>query len=252
MKENAPFFVGYLKIPAKLHGFLIKVSVIIFASFVAGAFLAGASQDDPGKAGFRFDFGRQKLKGVLEANPYPLLHVISGSDRIDAGQTIMLTAQGKSGIMTDTNALNGRVVEATGVIVRRGDLDMLQVLPGQRGIKPTNEASILPASEPLGRWRLQGEICDGKCLAGAMQPGRGLAHKACANLCLLGDIPPVFVSSKPVEGEEFLMVGGADGGMLPRELYHFVGQFVEIEANVERRGDLLVVLVEAENVKVIK
>ena len=106
-------------------------------------------------------------------------------------------------------------------------------------------------TESLGRWKLAGEICDGKCLAGAMQPGRGLAHKACANLCLIGGIPPVFVSSKPVMGEEFLLVAGPDGKVMPQSLYDYVGQFIEVEGEIERRGDMLVFKIDPGSVGAI-
>ena len=73
-----------------------------------------------------------------------------------------------------------------------------------------------------------------------MRPGRGLAHKACANLCLIGDVPPVFVTTQPVEGAEFLLITGPDGTRLPAAAYDFVGQPVSVEGEVERFGDLAV------------
>ena len=158
----------------------------------------------------------------------------------------------KNGVMGDTTTFANSVVDATGIVLKRGDLDMLQLAGGRRGLKVTTETDTLPVSEPLGKWRLQGEICDGKCLAGAMQPGRGLAHKACAILCVIGDIPPVFVSTQAIEGSEFLMVGDVDGGPLSEAAYDYIGQFVEIEAEIERRGDLLVMLVDPAAIKVVK
>ena len=251
-KEDKPFFVGYLGIPKRLKGFLLKASLLLFAGFAAGGVLAGVSQDDPGQAGFRFDFGRQTVSGVIEPLPYPVLHVTEGNDRIRTGRTVMLTGQGKNGVMGDVTEFSGSVVNATGIILRRGALDMMQLAGGKRGLKLTGQKDLPPASEPLGKWRLQGEICDGKCLAGAMQPGRGLAHKACAILCVVGDIPPVFVSTQPVEGSEFLMIGGVDGGPLSQAAYGYIGKFIEVEAEIERRGDLLVMLVDPETIKVVR
>lgn len=248
--KPAPFFVGYLNIPRGLKGFLLKISVLVFLGFAAGAVLAGATQDDPGKAGFRFDFGRQTVQGTVQATPYPLLHVTEGNDRIKSGETLMLSGQGKSGAMASIAALEGKSIEATGILLNRGELRMLQLLGGKRGFKSLEKDAPVPVSETLGTWRMQGEICDGKCLAGAMQPGRGLAHKACANLCLIGNIPPVFVSSKPIQGEEYFLVGGVDGGPLSAAAYDYVGQFVEIEAALERRGDLMVLKLDPSRIKV--
>ncbi len=251
-ERNTPFFVGYLNIPKGLKGFLLKVSLLLFFGFSAGALLAGATQDDPGQAGFRFDFGRQTVEGVIQAKPYPLLHVIKGNERIAIGDTLMLTGQGKSGAMASIAALEGKIIEAKGILLNRGELRMLQLLGGNRGFKSLESDGSVPTSETLGTWRLQGEICDGKCLAGAMQPGRGLAHKACANLCLIGGIPPVFVSSQPVEGEEYFLVGGMDGEPLASAAYDYVGNFVEIEAALERQGDLMVLKLDPKRIKVIE
>lgn len=251
-EKPVPFFVGYLNIPNGLKGFLIKISALVFCGFMAGAVLAGATQDDPGAAGFRFDFGRQTVQGTLQAKPYPLLHVTQGNDRIKVGETLMLTGQGKTGAMASIKTLNGKNIEATGIILNRGELRMLQLLGGNRGFKSLEEDAPIPQAEKLGTWRLQGEICDGKCLAGAMQPGRGLAHKACANLCLIGDIPPVFVSSKPVEGEEYFLIGDMNGGPLSSAAYDYVGQFVQIEADLERQGDLMVLRLDPKRIEVVQ
>ncbi len=251
-EKKAPFFVGYLGVPKALKSFLLKVSLLIFAGFTAGAVLAGATQDDPGQAGFRFDYERQTITAILETKPYPLLYVTESNDRIKAGHTLMLSGQDKTPIMANLASLEANEVKISGVILKRGELDMLQVAGGKRGVEDLKKQSTIPPSEALGKWRLQGEICDGKCLAGAMNPGRGLAHKACANLCLLADIPPVFVSTKPIEGNEYLLVAGPDGGPFPRELYHYVGQFLELEADIEKRGDLLVLIIDPAKIKAVE
>ena len=156
----------------------------------------------------------------------------------------MLSGGGKRGVLDRAEPLAGQLVTASGVLLARGDLDMLQVRGGADGLSAAEGDAVLPESVPLGRWRLAGEICDGKCLAGAMRPGTGLAHKACANLCLSGGVPPVFVSSQPVEGSEFLLIAGPDGGALPQELYDYVGLYIGVEADIERRGDLLVMAID--------
>ncbi len=239
-----PFFVGYLEVPRRLLPFLIGVSLVLLTGFLALAWLIGANQDDPGPGAFRFDYGPQTVTGVLELRPYPILHVTAGNERIAPGRVLMLTGIGKRGVADRALPLGGGMVTASGVVLARGDLEMLQLQGGEAGLSAAAGEAQAPPAEPLGRWRLAGEICDGKCLAGAMRPGTGLAHKACANLCLTGDIPPVFVASQPVEGAEFLLVAGPDGGPLPRDLYHHVGLYIAVEAELERRGDLLVMQID--------
>ena len=246
--KAAPFFVGYLKIPSELKKFLIVASLLFVMGFAVSAVVIGATQDDPGDAGFRFDYGRQTVTGIIQLKPYPMLRITKGNAQLKVGHTLMLTGGGKAGVMERARPLDGKLATVSGIILKRGDLDMLQLRGGKRGLKPIDGEIPEQSVVPLGRWRIAGEICDGKCLAGAMQPGRGLAHKACANLCLLGGIPPVFVSTKAIEGSEFLLVAGKNGGPMPPSVYDSIGQFIQVEGELERHGDMLVFRLDEETI----
>ncbi|MEM7524204.1 MAG: hypothetical protein AAF360_10690 [Pseudomonadota bacterium] len=255
-KQDDEFFVAFFGMPPKLRIFLISVATALIAAFGVLAYAAGASQDNPGEGAFRFDFGRQTVTGVLELNPYPIIRVVVGSEQVPAGRTLMMSGAGKLGLMSRAAKLDGQIVTASGVLLQRGDLDMLQVRGGAAGLSAAKDgpdlASLtLPAPEPLGRWRLAGEMCDGKCLAGAMRPGRRLAHKACANLCVIGGVPPVFVSSTPVEGDEFMLMAGPDGGPLTMEMLDHMAAFVTLEGDLERRGDMLILKMDPASVEPI-
>jgi len=113
------------------------------------------------------------------------------------------------------------------------------------------QLSFEPAvSEPLGRWRLVGEICDGKCSGGIMRPGDGIAHLACADLCLIGGVLPVFVSTGEIEGNRFLWLANENGGPLPDEFYQYVALRIGVEGEVERRDDILVFKIDLSTVVV--
>ena len=58
---------------------------------------------------------------------------------------------------------------------------------------------------------LIGEIVDSKCYLGAMKPGAGRGHKACATLCISGGIPPVLVVRGDGEGVSYLLLEDAAG-----------------------------------------
>lgn len=248
-QNDGPFYVGYLPPPGPLRGFLLAVCAVLFAGLATAGYLMGTAQDDPGPGAFRFDYGRQTVTGVVEMTPYPVIHVTKGNDRIKPGDSFMMTAGGKSGVDSRAIPLNGKLVEVSGVILERGDLFMLQLRGGKNGLKAaTGDAPEIP-HEAQGRWQLTGEICDGKCLAGAMRPGRGLAHKACANLCLLGEVPPVFVTSQPVMGQEFLLITGPDGTRLPKAAYDYVAQFITAEGEITKRGDLLVWEIDTDTIE---
>lgn len=249
--SDKPFFVGYLPVPGPLRLFLGLAALGLMIGFAVFGFAMGTAQDDPGPGAFRFDYGRQTVTGVIELTPYPILHVTEGNDRIKPGDSFMMVAGGKAGVDGRAEPLEGQIAQASGVVLERGDLYMLQLRGGRNGLRAAEGSGAIPAAEPLGRWRLAGEICDGKCLAGAMRPGRGLAHKACANLCLLGDVPPIFVSSAPVEGSEFLLITGPDGTRLPEEAYDYIGQYVSVEGDIQRHGALLVFAIAPDSLAVL-
>ena len=251
-KDTTPFFVGYLKPPKKLRSFLMAIGMALAVVLTAAGFVIGGTQDDPGDGAFRFDYGRQTVSGVIEMLPYPILHVTKGSKRVKVGETLMLSAGGKAGVIGRATKLKDKSVQAAGVVLERGTLRMLQLRGGKGGLKADGKGEASPpAAVTLGTWKLAGEICDGKCLAGAMRPGRGLAHKACAALCLIGDVPPVFVSTKPVEGSEFFLILDKDGGPLPKSAYDYIAQFISVEGAVSRHGNLLVLRIDPSSIEVL-
>ncbi|MFP5076170.1 hypothetical protein ACLE20_02580 [Rhizobium sp. YIM 134829] len=238
------FFLGYSK---KIPPAFLRLSLVFAACFLLGlataALALSLGGSNPGSGGYVDELKGGRVSGVLEDRPYPILRVPARDGR--ASRAIMLAGQGKTGVAAQAGPLEGRWTEVGGIFVKRGDLDMLLVAGD--GIKPATtpvNAAEPEAPVPLGRWRLTGEICDGKCYAGAMRPGSGLAHKACANLCIIGGVPPVFVTTAPVEGRNFLLMAGPDGGPLPRALLDKTAVLMELEGEVERRDDLLIFRVD--------
>ena len=131
--------------------------------------------------------------------------------------------------------MDGKHARATGTVVKRGDRDLLLV----ETLNAEPGEGSLPRREALGFWRLTGEICDGKCVLGVMRPGKGLAHKACANICLLGGVPPVLVTTTPVLGMQFLLMGDAENHALPDAFRDHVAVPRRMEGMLERVGDAL-------------
>jgi len=114
------------------------------------------------------------------------------------------------------------------------------------------ESVAVPAPPaPLGHWLLTGEICDGKCHAGAMKPGTGLAHKACANLCIAGGLPAVLEMTLPAEGSTVVLLADAEGGPMPAGLLDLTAVPVEMTGHLERRDDLLIFRIDAGSVRAL-
>ena len=244
-KSYDGFFIGWgKKLPKGLSSFLIIISLFTVGLFAGTAFSFVVTQDDPGDGAFR---GRQNVTGVIQANPYPVVH-IAPNDKYPNGHSMMLSGGGKRGVQNQAGPLDGQVVQVRGALIKRGDLDMIQVGRRMRAMKDVEPHQVETVS--LGRWKLSGEICDGKCYAGAMRPGTGLAHKACANLCLVGGVPAVFVSSGPVDGSTFFMLSDKEGNALGDELYDLTAVLLSAEGEVEKRGNLHLFKIDLDTVEV--
>ncbi|MGI9521329.1 MAG: hypothetical protein ACR2PG_06740 [Hyphomicrobiaceae bacterium] len=249
--SRTPFYVGYLPTPPGLKLFLASIAAGLVGCFAALALALGTAQDDTGDGAFQWGWGPQTVTGVVDLKPYPMLHVTRGSDRIPNGRTLLLSGIGKNGVQRKFAKFDGQMVTVKGIALKRGSIDALQVGGGQSDVVGTDDVTVGVPPQSMGRWRLKGEICDGKCLAGAMRPGRGLAHRACANLCLIGGIPPVFVSAAPVDGTEFFVMGDQNGEPLPQRLLDHVAIYVSIDGEVERRGTILIFKIDLDTLKVL-
>lgn len=249
--NDTPFFIGWATPDRRLWPFLVGVAVIAFIASFSIAYLVAATQNDPGN-GARM--GRVEALGVLQTRPYPVLHVLE-SDQFESGTTVLLMGQGKNGAQGRADSLDGQIVQISGTRLNRGDLNGIILRGGENGVMFADDAMVaagegtLPVVEDLGRWRLTGEICDGNCLAGAMRPGTGLAHRACANLCILGGLPPVFVATDTVGGSEFFLVADADGGPMAEAMLDVTALLIEAEGRVERHGGMNVFLIDADTVE---
>lgn len=240
MKDE--FFVGWSNTPGpRTSVFLALVSAVFIAGLALVSVLLSRTIDDPGQSllatgalpNVQPDV---TLTGTLTSSPYPII-MLAPDAMHPQGHAVLLTGDGKHGFAFDRAALEGARVEVKGVLLKRGALDMLVV--SESPMKLADPAASARAVS-LGQWRLVGEICDGKCAAGAMSPGTGLAHKACASLCLLGNVPAVFVSAVPLEGQQFMVIADERGNAHDHRIRDFIAMRVALEGEVERRGDLLV------------
>lgn len=249
------FFVGYLPMPRDLGRWLAVLVPVVVGASAGLAMVFALAQNDPGDGRFRWDLGTQTLTGRLYAAPYPVLFTLPDETH-PAGRAVLLSGAGKKGVAGMAAPLDGRLVDVSGIYIRRGATDMLQV-GGPTPMRPT-EAELPAAAEdfapppaPLGRRTLRGEIIDTKCYLGAMRPGQGKVHKACAGVCLMGGIPPMFAVFHDDGSTDLLLMAGPDGGPVPETVLDNVGLYVSASGEVERRGDLLLFRVEPDSVAVL-
>ncbi len=246
--DQSDFFVGYLnQVPSRLRRFAIVAGLFWIAALAVLSFVLVTPTLDPGHGQYLDLADGTTFTGVVEARPYPVLRIPATAQK--PAHRMMLAGEGKQGLQDWANRMEGQSVTLSGAVLKRGDLDMLLVAdpPLANPDARTSTAATMPI--PRGRWRLEGEICDGKCYAGAMNPGTGLAHKACANLCLEGGLPPVFVTRLPVSGSTFFLMADAEGGPLARSILDHTGQPIELEGVIEIWDDMPVLNVSAGSLK---
>jgi hypothetical protein len=87
---------------------------------------------------------------------------------------------------------------------------------------------------------LRGEIVDSKCHLGVMTPGERRTHRACAQLCIRGGIPPLFWVENERGDVQRLLLVGANGEAVNERVLELVGLPLEIEGVVSQLDDWLV------------
>ncbi|MDX2116427.1 MAG: hypothetical protein SFZ24_12525 [Planctomycetota bacterium] len=231
------FYVGYLALP-RSHARFIRILVpIALWSMVALAALVTLTQR-PAGAGL-WDLSQLRTwEGVLRARPYPMLEI----EQDGARRTILLVEQGKHGVRPTAANLDGSRVRVMGWLLERDSRQMIELAPEPESLVAlspaapgsTRTAPPVPAAAPI---ELRGEILDFKCYLGAMKPGSGRAHRACAILCVRGGVPPMLVVRTPA-GPQFHLLMDDAGGPAPPDILSMIGVPVTVTGRPALIGDL--------------
>lgn len=64
-------------------------------------------------------------------------------------------------------------------------------------------------------------------------------------------MPPVFVATGQVDGSEFFLLADRDGEPLPDKYLDYVAIYVQLEGEVERRGQMLIFKVDLDSLRVL-
>jgi nitrite reductase/ring-hydroxylating ferredoxin subunit/DMSO/TMAO reductase YedYZ heme-binding membrane subunit len=248
--EGDEFFIGWLPMPRRTARLLHPVAVLLLLIAAGTAAAVAYYQRDPGVA--RWEEKVTTFDGVVFAPPYPLLRIPG-----DPPRTLLLVSEGKFGAARRVEQVGDRrAVRVRGTLLHRDGRALLELAEGDDGIRPLGpeEKRRVP---PLKGAELQilaesvtirGEIIDPKCYLGAMKPGGGKAHKACAMLCVSGGIPPMLVTRDADRRETFYLLVTEDGGAANELVLPFVGDAVKATGRLERDGDLLILRVTASGV----
>jgi len=189
------FFIGWDKpAPATRRAFLgWAVSGALASGGLAAAF---GARSVPAGDGAWDQAAVQTFEGVATAEPYPMLRTLAPDGEV---RILLLGSQGKCGVATRIAALEGQRVRLRGSLVQRGRRGLI-ALANEDWMTPLGGRAdprlLNPPLRLLGSAALRGEILDAKCWLGAMRPGHGKPHKACARLCIRSGVPPAFFPFK--------------------------------------------------------
>lgn len=232
------FYVGYLPMPAG-HLRFVRIAVpAILWIMVASAAAIAYFQHSPGDG--QWDQGNTVNRtGVLHELPYPHLS-FPGTGTMP----VFLVEQGKKGTAARCKGLDGKLVRATGWKLERDGREILELIPESGAISVQGgEAPSAPEDRDLGPVELSGEVVDYKCYLGAMKPGDGKTHKACAALCITGGIPPTLVTIDANGKRDYIVLAYDNGGPMPKWISELAGEPVHISGHLHERGTLRVVWV---------
>lgn len=233
--DESEFFVGYApRTPPRLARFVRNIAALLLA--VSATCVIVVATQQAALSDSRFEYGvTRTLEGVVELAPYPLLR----TPRPGGGASAyLLVAPGKHGANELLAPFAGRPVRLRGSLVHHDGRTMLEVEPGSIALADVHVDAR--GAEALGRFTLRGEIVDSKCHLGVMNPGERRTHRACAKLCIRGGIPPLLWVEDQHGNVRRLLLVGLRGEALNDRVVELVGDPVEIEGEVERLDDLLI------------
>ncbi|MCA9299655.1 MAG: hypothetical protein KDA28_11345 [Phycisphaerales bacterium] len=184
------FYVGYLGLPPGHAAFLrVAVPLILWIMLLTAVGITTTARDAGDGV---WDTGEQRTwTGALRTTPYPFLETREGA--------LLIVGMGKVGVTERVASLDAHQVDLQGFLLERDGRRLIELAPGDEAIADLGVTGCpeRPVVE-RGTVTLEGEIVDTKCFLGAMKPGDGTTHRACAALCIRGGIPPTLV----VEGDD--------------------------------------------------
>jgi hypothetical protein len=156
-------------------------------------------------------------------------------------RSVSLVCSNKCGVSAQLAQFDGKPVWVRGSVIARGRHRLLAVVSDAEWVGPAQNASPVGAvqEEYLGRAALNGEILDAKCWTGAMRPGEGKTHKACASLCIRMGGTPWFLAKDKAGKRAVFVLTGPKGEPLRDEILPLVGEPVRASGRLIRRDDLV-------------
>ncbi len=236
MADQEDFFIGWAGPSRRSLGFLAAVSGGLFLLFAGTAALVTQLQSSPGVS----ERMQTEYVGLFLEDPYP--HLVVPTE--DGAATVLMSSGNKAGIQGYFPKLDGKVVTGRGFGMNRDGRRFLELWGGLKEAElPADQLEMVRRApwEDLGPVEISGEIVDSKCYYGRMRPGNGKAHRACAQLCVRGGVPPVLVTHAPDGRRNHLLVVGPDRSDVHEAILDWIAEPVRIDGTLWKRGDLFAI-----------
>lgn len=244
-KDQNEFYVGYHQMMKPLLKKHIVRTIGIVAFLVLVIALALVFSQTKFHPSFYEDGNLKTFEGTIIEKPYPLLLVKEGNSRF----LYYLVDEGKHGAQDLLRDMDGFKVRLKGVLIHLGDQKMIELREGSlKSFGVSNE--VKPPLKDLGEHQFIGEIEDSKCFFGAMNPGEGQVHQACALRCISGGIPPIYVVRDQLGQNLYLLLEGKDGRALNQEVLDMIALPVEIKGDVIKEGNIFLLKAEPNAYKI--
>lgn len=245
------FYVGYDTVVPPRSRRLVRggIALVFGASLSIVAVVLVAERPF---ANSHFAFGESRpVSGHLVSRPYPTL-VVEHSGAAEPSR-ILLVAPGKHGAAALTAPFEGRDVRLMGSLIDREGREAIEIEPGTITATVGTAAPVTEASEmDLGIVTLRGEIVDGKCYLGVMNPGEGATHRDCAVQCIRGGLPPLFAARDDAGRTQVFTLASADRAPVNGKAADLVGRPLEITGHAFRTGNELLLLADPRDYRLLR
>ena len=237
------FYVGYdTPVPRGSRRFIFGSVAAVIATGLFLVLLIVATERP--FADSSFAYGQvTTLIGRVELNPYPTL-VLDDMPTGRSRERTLLVAPGKHGAAALVLPYDHQRVRLAGSLIRRGERRAIEISPGTIERAEDQTSTFLAREIDLGTVTLQGEVVDGKCYLGVMNPGEGPTHRDCAVRCIRGGLPPLFaVTTSDNNVLVFTLMSGARQPV-NAQVASLVGRPIEITGRVLKTDGELMLLAD--------
>jgi hypothetical protein len=236
------FFIGWNPPSASDARWLRATSLALVVIAAAVASTLAVFQRNPGTGTWR-DHEIVTVEGLALCRPYAMLRTLDPTAK-ERVRTVLLVSEGKFGAIDRISTVEGRYVRVRGTFLHRDDRWMLELVSDSDAVVPiepptTLDLSLLdPPEKMIGPRSIRGEIIDPKCYLGAMKPGSGKTHKACAALCIAGGVPPMLVTEDSAGKPEYLLLVSPENQPINTWAASLAGESIVLSGQVVQSVDL--------------